>query len=259
MSGGPLRVERIDRLEVRVYPDRETLGAAAGADVVARMQDLLARRDRIRMVFASAASQVEMLQALRRAAGVDWARVTAFHMDEYLGLPARSPQRFGAFLQEHLFQHVKPGEVFLIEAAGNPDALCRRYAEQITAAPIDIVCLGIGENGHLAFNDPHVADFDDPAMMKPVTLDLACRQQQVNDGAFSTLEAVPAQAVTLTIPALMAGAHLFCVVPGPRKRPAVEAALYGPIAPACPASRLRRHPDCTLYLDADSAPRVGAR
>jgi len=248
----PIKTDRVDRLEVRVYRDREALGAAAGADVTATMFDLLAHQDRIRMVFAAAASQLELLRTLTHTPGIPWSRVTAFHLDEYLDLPPQAPQQFGAFLWKYLFQHVAPGEVHLIDGAAEIEAECSRYADLLRAAPIDIVCLGIGENGHLAFNDPPVADFSDPAVIKPVNLDLESRRQQVNDGAFSTLAAVPARALTLTIPTLMSGKRLFCVVPGERKRAAVRAALSGPIASACPASVLRRHPNCVLYLDADS-------
>jgi glucosamine-6-phosphate deaminase len=248
----PITTDVVDRLQVRVYLDRTAMGAAAGADVIATMKDLLAKRDRIRMVFAAAASQDELLRELSGAADLDWSRVTAFHMDEYLGLPSEAPQQFSRFLEEHLFRHVRPGEVHLIDSSNDVEAECARYGNLIRRAAIDIVCLGIGENGHLAFNDPHVADFTDPAVVKPVILDIASRQQQVHDGAFRSLDAVPKAALTLTIPTLMSGRRLYCVVPGTSKHAAVHAALYGPMARSCPASVLRRHPACILYLDADS-------
>jgi glucosamine-6-phosphate deaminase len=248
----PIKTHVVDQLEVRVYRTRGEMGAAAGADVIASMKDLLAGQDRIRMVFASAASQRELLRALRGASDLDWPRVTAFHMDEYLGLRADAPQQFSVFLQEHLFRHVRPGEVHLINSGNDIRAECARYGGLIRVAPIDIVCLGIGENGHLAFNDPHVADFSDPAIVKPVVLDVASRQQQVNDGAFRTLGEVPKGALTLTIPTLMSGKRLYCVVPGSNKHAAVHAALTGPITPSCPASTLRRHPRGVLYVDADA-------
>jgi glucosamine-6-phosphate deaminase len=248
----PIKTDVVVRLQVHVYRDRGAMGAAAGADVIANMKDLLATQDRIRMVFAAAASQRELLRELSDAAALDWSRVTVFHMDEYLGLPSDAPQQFSTFLQEHLFRRVRPGEVHLINSGNDSEAECARYGHLIRAAPIDIVCLGIGENGHLAFNDPHVADFSDPAAVKPVVLDVASRQQQVYDGAFRTLGEVPGAALTLTIPMLMSGTRLYCVVPGSTKHAAVDAALNGPIAPSCPASVLRRHPRCILYLDADS-------
>lgn len=250
-----------ERLRVRVYTDRATMGVAAGAAVAAALRARLAGQANVRMIFAAAPSQAEMLATLRRAPGIDWARVTAFHMDEYLDLAVDVPQRFGCFLREHLFAHVGPGTIHYlapgrIASADDPTAVaeCDRYAALVRSAPIDIVCLGIGENGHLAFNDPPVADFADPATVKPVELDDICRQQQVHDGCFAVLDAVPRRAVTLTIPALMAGAQLFCVVPGPAKRAAIQRTLTGPIAASCPASILRQHPDCTLYTDLDGYP-----
>lgn len=253
-----------ERLAIHVYTDRGTMGAAAGAAVATALRDRLARQARVRMIFAAAPSQDEMLAALIREPGIDWGRVTALHMDEYLDLADDAPQRFGRYLRERLFDRVEPGEVHYLAAraiasgdAAAAEAECRRYAALVRAGPIDIVCLGIGENGHLAFNDPPVADFADPATVKPVELDAACRQQQVNDGCFASLGAVPRRALTLTIPALIAGGRLFCTVPGPTKRAAIRRTLDGPIASTCPASILRRHPDCTLYTDRDGLPDTG--
>lgn len=248
----PSRTETVDRLRVNVFPTRAALGAAAGAAVAERVRQLLAVQPAARMIFAAAPSQDETLAALGAARGIDWGRVVAFHMDEYLGLSAGSAQSFGRYLRAHLFDHVRPGVVHFIDGSTSPAAERRRYAALLAEGPIDIVCLGIGENGHLAFNDPPVADFADPEAVKVVALDAACRQQQVNDGCFPSPAAVPTHALTLTIPTLMAGARLFCAVPGPAKRAAVRRALRGPVATDCPASVLRRHPDCTLYLDADS-------
>jgi len=251
----------VDRLSVQIYADRAAMGMAAGTAVATALRERLARQQRVRIIFAAAPSQREMLAALGAATGIDWTRVTAFHMDEYLDLADAAPQRFGHFLREHLFARVEPGDVHYLAArpiAGDDDAAiateCARYTALLRAAPIDIVCLGIGENGHLAFNDPPVADFADPATVKPVVLDDACRRQQVHDGCFATLAAVPHRALTLTIPTLMAGEQLCCVVPGPTKRAAIRRALTGPIATACPASVLRRHPDCTLSTDLDGYP-----
>lgn len=205
------------------------------------------------MIFAAAPSQNEFLASLIDEPGLDWSRVTAFHMDEYLGLPADAPQRFGNFLRARLFNRVHPGVVHFIDSASETAAECARYGALLRAAPIDIVCLGIGENGHIAFNDPPVADFDDPDMVKPVELDLPCKEQQVHDGCFATIADVPNHALTLTIPMLLSGAYLSCVVPGTAKRRAIRDTLHGPITTACPASILRRHPACVLYLDRDSA------
>jgi len=252
MTIAALKNETVDRLKIRVFPDRGALGAAAGADVAAKIRELQAAKDRIRIIFAAAPSQNEMLATLAKAEGIDWSRITALHMDEYLGLRDAAPQRFGRFLKDHLFDLVHPGQVYLIGSANEIDIECQRYEEFLAEGPIDIVCLGIGENGHIAFNDPPVADFNDRHKIKAVELDEACRQQQVNDGCFSTLANVPTHALTLTIPTLMAGAHLFCCVPGPTKRAAVQKTLNDPIATDCPSTILRKHPDCTLYVDQDS-------
>lgn len=245
-----------DRLWVKRFAHRDALGIAAAQECIAHLQHLLQQQAVVRMVFAAAPSQHEFLTALAAAPNLDWQRIHAFHMDEYIGLNEDAPQRFSHFLREHLFDRVQPGEVHLIPSDGDPVGVCREYARKLEAAPIDVVCLGIGENGHLAFNDPPVADFSDPLSVKPVELDHACRQQQVNDGCFSTLEQVPTHAVTLTIPALMRGARLFCMVPGLTKRAAVQATLHDAISTACPATRLRQHPNCTLYTDVDACAEV---
>lgn len=247
-----IRKMTIDQLKVEVYESRAALGAAAGAAVAARMKQLLERQDRIRMIFAAAPSQNELLAQLVQDRSIDWTRVTAFHMDEYIGLPTDAPQAFSRFLRDRLFGKVDFREVCLIDPAGDPQGECRRYAGLLQEAPIDIVCLGIGENGHLAFNDPPIADFRDPASVKIVELDETCRRQQVNDGCFAALPDVPTHAVTLTIPTLLAAAHLYCVVPGPTKRQAVAATLHDPISVACPSTILRTHPDCTLYVDREA-------
>ena len=230
------------------------MGRAAASDVASTLRDRLARQDIVRMVFAAAPSQAEMLGALASERDIDWRRVTAFHMDEYLGLAAQAPERFGAWLTRHFFSRVPLGAVHLIGQEPDPDREATRYAALLSEAPIDLVCLGIGVNGHLAFNDPPVADLRDPKQVKIVELDAICRQQQVDDKCFATLDDVPTHAITLTIPRLLDADQLFCVVPGAAKRAAVEQSLYGPIGEACPASALRTHPRCTLYLDRDSAP-----
>lgn len=241
---------------LRVFPDRTSMGAAAAADVAAELRERLARQEEVRMVFAAAPSQSDVLSSLRRAEGIDWSRVTAFHMDEYLDLPADAPERFATWLREAIFDHLPFAAVHLIEPGDDPAATAERYAELLAAAPIDIVCLGIGQNGHIAFNDPPVADLDDPLDVKVVELDEACRRQQVDDDCFATLADVPRRAITLTVPRLLAADRLFCVVPGAAKRDAVEKALHEPVSAAHPATALRTHPDVTLYVDAEAAPRT---
>lgn len=244
--------QTVDSLKVKVFNDRRALGAAAGAEVAERIKQLLSEKHGIRIIFAAAPSQNELLNYLSEDESIDWSRITTFHMDEYNGLPLDAPQKFSRFLREHLFNQVKPGTVHLIDSSNESEEECRRYGELLRQAPIDIVCLGIGENGHIAFNDPPVADFNDPEVIKAVELEDACRQQQVNDGCFPSFEDVPTHALTLTIPTLLSGSHLFCVVPGPTKRKAVERTLNGSISTECPSTILRKHPDCTLYLDRDS-------
>lgn len=241
-------------LIVRTFPDRERTGATAAHDIAAALRVALQKQDQARMIFASAPSQAEMLSTLAAAPGIDWRRVIAFHMDEYIGLPAEAPQRFGNWLKSHLFDHIDIGEVHLLDPGGDAEAEAKAYAGLLDRGAIDFVCLGIGVNGHIAFNDPPVADFDDPLSVRIVTLDEVSRKQQVDDKCFEQLFDVPHRAITLTIPALMRARRLFCVVPGPRKRDAVRAALTGPISTGCPASILRTHPDCTIYLDPESDP-----
>lgn len=245
-------IEQVDALHVCVFETRQAMGVAAGKDIAAKIKELLAEKESLRIVFAAAPSQNEMLDFLASAEGIDWSRIDVFHMDEYVGLPADATERFAYFLTTKLFAKVSPHTVNLIDDSVGVDAACLRYKQLLEQGSIDIVCLGIGENGHLAFNDPPVADFNDPEVIKRVQLDAICRQQQVNDGCFATFDDVPQEALTLTIPALLSGNHLFCVVPGKTKHQAVQAMLNGPITPACPASILRQHPDCTLYVDTDS-------
>lgn len=238
--------------EVRTFADRAAMGRAAATDVAASLRVRLANQDQVRMIFAAAPSQREMLDALV-GQDLDWSRVTAFHMDEYLGLPSEAPQRFARWLRTALFDRVPLRAAHLIEPGPDPQATVDAYARELARAPIDLVCLGIGVNGHLAFNDPPVADLTDPADVKIVDLDQVCRQQQVDDDCFDRLADVPHQAITLTVPRLLAAGQLFCVVPGPAKAEAVRRALLDPIGTACPATALRTHADCTLYLDRDSA------
>ncbi|SDP19849.1 glucosamine-6-phosphate deaminase [Nakamurella panacisegetis] len=239
-------------LRVLRFPDAAALGRCAAFDVAAHLRDVVAAKGAARVVFAAAPSQSTMLSALLEL-DVPWDAVTAFHMDEYVGLPVDAPAGFGNWLTLNLFSPARPGRVELLAPGEHPAAAAARYADLLAQAPIDAVVLGIGVNGHLAFNDPPVADPDDPLDVKVVELDLACRQQQVDDGCFDTLDAVPRTAVTLTLPRLLRADRLFCVVPGAHKSTAVRRALSEPVGAPCPATVLRTHPDCTLYLDEASA------
>ena len=243
-----------DALRVQVYQTRAAMGAAAAADGAALLKKLLMQKETVRCVFAAAPSQNEFLQGLCAAPGIEWGRVTAFHMDEYIGLAADAPQGFGNFLKERIFGRLPFGAVhYLNGGEQDPEAECARYAALLAAAPIDLVFMGIGENGHIAFNDPPVADFADPRAVKRVALDEICRSQQVHDGCFAALCEVPTHALTLTVPTLAGAEHQLCIVPASTKARAVRDALEGPISTACPASILRACAGAALYLDADSA------
>ncbi|MSU25236.1 MAG: glucosamine-6-phosphate deaminase [Opitutus sp.] len=241
---------------VEILADRPALGRAAATHVVGQLEKILARPTRARVVFACAPSQDEFLEnfVAQSRGRLDWSRITVFHMDEYVGISATHPASFRHYLQTHLLALVTPREFHPL-GGDAPDAAaeCRRYSALLDAAPIDLICLGIGENGHLAFNDPPVANFDDPVSVKIVELDHTCRQQQVNDGCFPALTAVPTHALSLTIPVFRRARALSVVVPGPRKAAAVRATLGDPIATACPATILRTHAQATLFLDRASA------
>lgn len=247
------RTFKADKLSVNIYDTRKNMGAAAAADIAACIKELLGRKSEIYMIFAAAPSQNEMLEALISDKEIEWNRVHALHMDEYVNLPSDAPQGFGNFLRRAIFDRVPFASVNLIGTDADSEATCRRYDALLAANKVDIVCMGIGENGHIAFNDPHVADFNDPCRIKKVDLDQKCRQQQVNDGCFASLDQVPTHALTLTIPTLYNVANIFCVVPAATKAEAVRNTVSGPVAESCPASILRRHDKAILYTDADSA------
>jgi glucosamine-6-phosphate deaminase len=250
----PTRHRTVERLRVRSFATATTMSSVAAHDIAVEIRARLAVAAGVRMIFAAAPSQGKMIEALIAEPGIDWRRVTAFHMDEYIGLPAGAPQRFAVWLEQRLFGRLPFAAVHPIQPDPDPRAAAGGYAALLDQAPIDIVCLGIGVNGHIAFNDPPVAEFADAEDVKIVELDAVCRQQQVDDDCFPNVAAVPQRAVTLTIPRLLRAEKLFCVVPGTHKRDAVNWTLYGPISTGCPASVLRRYADCILYLDAESDP-----
>jgi glucosamine-6-phosphate deaminase len=242
---------RRGELRVEMLPDRRSMGAAAAAHVADRLRGLLERPDaRARVMFAAAASQVEFLDALAETEGIDWSRVDAFDLDEYVGLPAGHDQSFGLWLDRRIFSRVHPGSFQKLDpTTTDPDAESDRYGGLLLDGGVDLALIGIGENGHLAFNDPHVADFEDPRAVKPVDIDLMSRAQQVRDGAFPTIDEVPPLAMTVTMSTILASRAISVVVPGANKADAVACTLDGPIETACPASALRRHPDAVLFAD----------
>jgi glucosamine-6-phosphate deaminase len=247
----------VDSLEVFVFETRALAGRAAAAGVARAIMARQRAGGRANVVFAAAPSQDEFLAGLVANQEIDWTRVVAFHMDEYLGIDADHPASFRRYLQEHLFRLVGLGadRLRLIsgEKVGRPLQTCLDYEDILISEPTDIVCAGIGENGHLAFNDPPVADFLDPVLVKVVRLDPACRSQQLHDGPFERLGEIPTHGYTLTIPALLKAPVISVIVPGPRKANAVLTTLRGPISEACPATALRRHSGARLYLDRDAA------
>ena len=247
----------IDSLNVKVFDTRLALGREAARETGSKIKELLQYNADINMIFAAAPSQNEFLEALSGDTSIIWNRINAFHMDEYIGLEADTPQRFASFLHEKIFARVAFKSINYLD--GNTEdilAECRRYSGLLQRYPPHIVCMGIGENGHIAFNDPHEANFHDPDLVKVVELDEKCRMQQVHDGCFNHIDAVPMRAITLTIPALMAGKFIYCAVPAATKAEAVFSVVTSEISEACPASILRNHSNATLFLDLDSGKKL---
>lgn len=243
-----------DKLKVEIYDTRAEMGNAAARDIKAKIAQLLAEKREINMIFAAAPSQNEVLAALADDGQIEWNRVNAYHMDEYIGLSADAPQGFGNFLKAHIFGRAPFKSVHYIDCtAADPEKEAARYEKLLGDNPPDIVVMGIGENGHIAFNDPPVADFKDARGAKVVKLDEVCRNQQVHDGCFAWLEEVPKYAITLTVPTLVSAPWLFCIVPAKTKANAVKECLTGEIGEHCPASVLRLQENAVLYLDKDSA------
>jgi glucosamine-6-phosphate deaminase len=241
-------------LKVRVYPTARAAGQAAAEFVAAALREVAAERDVVGVIFATGASQFETLHALTSMSGLPWEKVHGFHMDEYIGIDANHPASFRRYLREKMTSRV-PMAAFneMDGSAADLERVGREYMEKLSEADPRICLLGIGENGHLAFNDPHEADFDDPEPMKVVTLDRACREQQLAEGWFPSFDQVPKQALTLTIPTLLKVPKLVASVPGKRKAASVRRTLLDPISVDCPATILRTHPDVTICLDEDSA------
>lgn len=242
-----------DQLKVRIYENRTQLGIDAAKLAASHIRLLLQGKDVVNIIFAAAASQNEFLATLIKE-DIDWQRVNAFHMDEYIGLPANAPQLFSVFLKQRIFDKVPFRAVYYLNgAAPDSEAECNRYAALLDEYPVDITFMGIGENAHLAFNDPHVADFKDSRVVKVVDLDEACKQQQVNEGCWAHVNDIPADAFTLTIPTLLRAPFILCMVPGTSKAQAVYHTLMSDITEKYPSSIIRTHPGTILFLDRDSA------
>lgn len=250
---GLIKQFQVDSLQVYVFESRTDMGTAAYECYKKNIIQLSAN-EIIRAIFAAAHSQSDFYEALINDSEINFNRIDAFHMDEYMGLGKDAPQNFGNFLKRAIFSKKPFHQVNYVQSdAIDINAECMRYEKLLREAPLDIVSLGIGENGHLAFNDPHEAKFDDKQWVRQTSLDNVSRQQQVNDGEFTHIDQVPKQALTLTIPALMSCKYVVGIVPTNRKAQAVYNALYGPITEKCPASILRTHKNAALFLDKDAA------
>ena len=244
---------------IRVFTDKETLGRSAAEQAATAIRGAISERGHARIIAATAASQREFLDALTNAAGIDWTKVEAFHLDEYIGLPITHPGRFRKMLLEQLIEKTGIRRYHLLDGdAADPAAVVREVGERLASAPIDIAFLGIGENGHIAFNDPP-ADFEtqDPYLI--VNLDEACRQQQVGEAWFANISQVPKQAISMSAQQILKAKEILAVVPDKRKAQAIKACLEGEISPLAPASILRRHPNATVYLDTNSASLLSAK
>jgi len=249
-----IRSFRADKLQVDIFRTNEEMGRAAASAVAACLRQVLASKETARVILATGNSQFSYTASLLSDFDLPWNRIECFHMDEYVGMDANHPASFRRWMRERVESNAHPRAFHYIRGdSPDPQAECARYAALLAARPIDVISLGVGENGHIAFNDPPVADFNDPVAVKIVPLDEACKQQQVGEGHFPDLAAVPTHAITLTIPTLLNVESIFCLVPEARKAAAVRAALEGPIATACPASILRKSPNARLFLDAQSA------
>jgi len=254
VQGGLAKNFRADHLNVYVYESRTKMGQAAAAVIAAEIRSAIQKRGRAVVILASAPSQNEFLANLVETPDIDWSRVTAFHLDEYLGMDDRAEQSFRKFLIDRVVNKVPLGQFHGLRGDA-PDGIAeaKRYAKLLEENPPEFAVLGIGENGHLAFIDPPFCDFNDPEAVKVVQLDEVCRNQQVNDGAFASLDEVPRDALSLTIPALMARPKLFAIAPGPAKRQAIKNTVEGAVSTSCPASILRTHPNAHLFIDVVAA------
>jgi len=249
-------------LELNILPTREEMGKMAARDVAGAMKSFMKEKGKVNIVFAAAPSQNEFLAHLRKDKSIHWSKVICFHLDDYVDLPRSHPNTFEVYLNDHLFDYVKPRKIYFFKALiGTPDQIARQYAEAIKRnGGIDISCIGIGENGHIAFCEPG-SDLHDPRMIRVIRIDERSVRQQYRDykdhpnpeARYPTLKAVPRRAFTMTVPAILSAKEVYTIVPGPQKADAVKKMWEGPITSACPSSALRMHPCVKIYLDRDSA------
>jgi len=243
-------------LQIRIYPDKESLSRAAAEHAAKSLRSVLREKITVRLIAATGASQIVFLEALTAAPDIDWPRVELFHLDEYVGLPVTHPASFRKYLYDRLVDKTGVRRFHPLDAESDPLAVAKEEGRELLSAPVDLAFVGIGENGHLAFNDPP-ADFDTDEPYLIVSLDHACRQQQVNEGWFSRLEQVPSKAISMSIRQILRAKEIIAIVPEKRKAAAVKACLEGAISPIAPATALRRHANVTVYLDRESASLLG--
>jgi glucosamine-6-phosphate deaminase len=239
-------------MDIRIHSDRQSLSRAAGAHAAEALRECIRATGAARIIAATGASQIQFLEALTATAGIEWSRVEMFHLDEYVGLPATHPASFRRYLLDRLIDKVGVGRFHLLDGEANPDQVAQQTGDALAARPVDVAFAGIGENGHLAFNDPP-ADFTTERPYLIVTLDDACRRQQVGEGWFASIDDVPARAISMSVRQILKSKEIIAVVPDARKASAVKACVDGPVSPMAPASILQTHENTTLYLDQDSA------
>ena len=252
----PIKSFQADKLQVKVYNDKTEMGDASADFVSWHLLEAIKKNGLANMILATGTSQFPFLEALKKRR-VDWDKITVFHLDEYMGLSDQHPASFRKYLKERILDEVKPRQIYFLNGDSmDIEAELGNYEKLLKSHSVDIACIGIGENGHIAFNDPAVADFNDPHLVKVVQLDEACRKQQLGEGWFPTLADVPGEALSLTIPAIMKSNVISCVVPDERKSTAVFNTIHGEISTACPASILRVHKEAVLFLDKDAASKI---
>ncbi|MBN2639743.1 MAG: glucosamine-6-phosphate deaminase [Bacteroidales bacterium] len=242
-----------ENLNVKIYQESEEIASVAAEFVAVRLNLAIKERGAANLILGTGASQLAFIKYLQKQK-IDWEKITVFHLDEYKGMPETHPASFRKYLKDRILERVRPKQVYILNGdAPDTEAEVLRYENLLKEYPVDVACIGIGENGHIAFNDPPVADFDDPKLVKVVELDEGCRKQQLGEGWFPALEDVPTHALSLTIPAIMRCKTISCLVPDKRKAQAVYNALNWEITTECPATILRKHSDAVLFLDSGSS------